>query len=109
MEKVMFTCLDLSRFLVCYSEDLSDNKSEEKPSVSICRLTGLILALRSRLKCTGKANVRLVAAPGQFPAAHTTSMLTSKRVVWPGVRASTSLVIIKLPMERKSMIKTLHF
>ena len=44
----MFARLDFPRFLVCCSGDLSDNESEEKPSVaicggSICILTGLIL------------------------------------------------------------------
>ena len=42
----MFARLDLSTFLVCCSGDLSENESEEKPSVaicggSICILTGL--------------------------------------------------------------------
>ena len=42
----MFARLDFSTFLVCCSGDLSDNESEEKPSVaicggSICILTGL--------------------------------------------------------------------
>ena len=45
---MMFARLDFSRFLVCCSGDLSDNESEEKPSVaicggSICILTGLTL------------------------------------------------------------------
>ena len=46
---MMFACLDFSTFLICYSGDLSGNKSEEKASVAICdgssiiwhRLTGL--------------------------------------------------------------------
>ena len=43
----MFARLHFPRFLVCCSGDLSDNESEEKPSVaicggSICILTGLI-------------------------------------------------------------------
>ena len=43
----MFARLDFSTFLVCCSGDLSDNESEEKPSVaicggSICILTGLL-------------------------------------------------------------------
>ena len=43
---MMFARLDFPRFLVCCSRDLSDNESEEKPSVaicggSICILTGL--------------------------------------------------------------------
>ena len=42
----MFARQDFSTFLVCCSGDLSDNESEEKPSVaiyggSICILTGL--------------------------------------------------------------------
>ena len=42
----MFARLDFPRFLVCCSGDLSDDESEEKPSVaicggSICILTGL--------------------------------------------------------------------
>ena len=42
----MFARLDFPRFLVCCSRDLSDDESEEKPSVaicggSICILTGL--------------------------------------------------------------------
>ena len=42
----MFAYLDFSTFLVCCSGDLSDNESQEKPSVaicggSICILTGL--------------------------------------------------------------------
>ena len=46
-EKMMFASLDFSRFLICFSGDLSDNESEENPSVaicggSICILTGLI-------------------------------------------------------------------
>ena len=32
----MFDCLDISRFLICYSGDLSGNISEEKASVAIC-------------------------------------------------------------------------
>ena len=44
----MFARLDFPRFLVCCSGDLSDDESEEKPSVaicggSICILTGLPL------------------------------------------------------------------
>ena len=44
--KTMFARLDFSTFLVCCSGDLSDNESEEKPSVAICGgsigiLTGL--------------------------------------------------------------------
>ena len=31
-----FACLDFSRLLVCYSRDLSDHKTIEKPSVAIC-------------------------------------------------------------------------
>ena len=43
---MMFARLDFPRFLVCCSGDLSDNESEENPSVamcggSICILTGL--------------------------------------------------------------------
>ena len=43
----MFARLDFPRFLVCCSGDLSDDESEEKPSVaicggSICILTGLL-------------------------------------------------------------------
>ena len=49
----MFARLDFSTFLVCCSGDLSDNESEEKPSVaicggSICILTGLRTALTKR-------------------------------------------------------------
>ena len=45
---MMFARLDFPRFLVCCSGDLSDNESEEKPSVaicggSICMLTGLLV------------------------------------------------------------------
>ena len=32
----MFASLDFSTFLICFSEDLSGNKSEEKASVAIC-------------------------------------------------------------------------
>ena len=44
----MFARLDFPRFLVCSSGDLSDDESEEKPSVAICGgsigiLTGLLL------------------------------------------------------------------
>ena len=44
---MMFARLEFSTFLVCCSGDLSDNESEEKPSVaicggSICILTGLL-------------------------------------------------------------------
>ena len=46
----MFARLDFPRFLVCCSGDLSDDESEEKPSVaicggSICTLTGLVTLL----------------------------------------------------------------
>ena len=49
-EKMMFARLDFPRFLVCCSGDLSDNESDEKPSVaicggSICILTGLYRGL----------------------------------------------------------------
>ena len=45
-EKMMFARLDFYTFLICCSGDLSDNESDEKPSVaicggSICILTGL--------------------------------------------------------------------
>ena len=45
-KKMMFARLDFSTFLICCSGDLSDNESDEKPSVaicggSICILTGL--------------------------------------------------------------------
>ena len=33
---MMFARLDFSTFLICYSGDLSGNKSEEKASVAIC-------------------------------------------------------------------------
>ena len=44
----MFARLDFRRFLVCCSGDISDDESEEKPSVaicggSICILTGLFI------------------------------------------------------------------
>ena len=47
---MMFARLDFPRFLVCCSGDLSDNDSEEKPSVaicggSICILTGLTMKM----------------------------------------------------------------
>ena len=35
-EKMMFARLDFSTFSICYSGDLSGNKSEEKASVAIC-------------------------------------------------------------------------
>ena len=35
-KKTNFARLDLYRLLVCYSRDLSDNKTIEKPSVAIC-------------------------------------------------------------------------
>ena len=35
-EKMMFARLDFSTFLICFSRDLSGNKSEEKASVAIC-------------------------------------------------------------------------
>ena len=35
-KKIMFARLDLSTFLICYSGDLSGNKSKEKASVAIC-------------------------------------------------------------------------
>ena len=35
-EKKMFVRLDFSTFLICFSGDLSGNKSEEKASVAIC-------------------------------------------------------------------------
>ena len=49
-KKMMFARLDISTFLICYSGDLSDNESDEKPSVaicggSICILTGLYVNL----------------------------------------------------------------
>ena len=34
--KMMFARLDFSIFLICYSGDLSGNKSEERASVAIC-------------------------------------------------------------------------
>ena len=45
-KKMVFARLDFSTFLICRSGDLSDNESDEKPSVafcggSICILTGL--------------------------------------------------------------------
>ena len=49
-KKIMFARLDFSTFLICCSGDLSDNESDEKPSVaicggSICILTGLLYAI----------------------------------------------------------------
>ena len=35
-KKMMFARLDFSTFLICCFEDISDNESEEKPSVAIC-------------------------------------------------------------------------
>ena len=35
-KKMMFARLDFSTFVICYSGDLSGNKSEEKASVAIC-------------------------------------------------------------------------
>ena len=35
-EKIMFAHLDFRRFLVCCSADISDDESEEKPSVAFC-------------------------------------------------------------------------
>ena len=55
-EKMMFARLDFPRFLVCGSGDLSDDESEEKPSVaicggSICILTGLSVIPASGRDC----------------------------------------------------------
>ncbi len=33
---MMFARLNVSKFLICCSGDLSDNESEEKPSVATC-------------------------------------------------------------------------
>ena len=49
-KKMMFARLDFSTFLICCSGDLSDNESDEKPSVaicggSICILTGLLVGV----------------------------------------------------------------
>ena len=33
---MMFARLDVSTFFICYSVDLSGNKSEEKASVAMC-------------------------------------------------------------------------
>ena len=35
-KKMMLARLDFSTFLICCSGDLSDNESDEKPSVAIC-------------------------------------------------------------------------
>ena len=61
-EKMMFARLDFPRFLVCCSGDLSDNESEEKPSVaicggSICTLTGLMISSRDVYKIVGDAKL----------------------------------------------------
>ena len=44
-QTIMLARLDFSTFLICWSEDLSDNESDEKPVAicggSICILTGL--------------------------------------------------------------------
>ena len=50
-QKTNFTRLDFSRILVCYSRDLSDHKTIEKPSVAICGesfsiLTGLLVLIQ---------------------------------------------------------------
>ena len=52
---MMFARLDFPRFLVCCSGDLSDDESEEKPSVAICGgsisiLTGLLVDSNVMLK-----------------------------------------------------------
>ena len=54
----MFARLNFSTFLVCCSEDLSDNESEEKPSVaicggSICILTGLYRSWHRKISKLG--------------------------------------------------------
>ena len=53
-KKIMLARLYFSTFLICCSGDLSDNESDEKPSVaicggSICILTGLMLKLNTCL------------------------------------------------------------
>ena len=37
----MFSLLDFTRFLICCSGDLSDNESEEKPSIALVAITPL--------------------------------------------------------------------
>ena len=54
-KKRMFARLDFSTFLICCSGDLSDNESDEKPSVaicggSICILTGLRIQRMSMIR-----------------------------------------------------------
>ena len=49
---MMFARLDFPRFLVCCSGDLSDNESEEKPSVAICGGSICILTGLSLLECS---------------------------------------------------------
>ena len=44
-----FACLDFSRLLVCYSRDLSDHKTIEKPFVAICGGFSYIMPL---IDCT---------------------------------------------------------
>ena len=43
-EKMMFARLDFSTFLICFSGDLSGDKSEEKASGAICGGLSHILA-----------------------------------------------------------------
>ena len=63
-KKMMFARLDVSTFLICCSGDLSDNESDEKPSVaicggSICILTGLFVKPDVREPCVcGAKKVR---------------------------------------------------
>ena len=52
---MMFARLDFSTFLRCCSGDLSDNESDEKPSVAICGgstciLTGLYEVSERKVK-----------------------------------------------------------
>ena len=74
-KKMMFARLDFSTFLVCCSGDLSDNESDEKPSVaicggSICILTGL------------KAQPVLVASWGQSTRSVQSQVAPSRGLAW---------------------------
>ena len=68
----MFARLDFPRFLVCCSGDLSDNESEEKPSVAICGWSICILTGLSRemqyLNIKGKGSFYIAQYPVRWTA-----------------------------------------
>ena len=77
----MFARLDFPRFLVCCSGDLSDDESEEKPSVAICG--GSICILTGLLACWHNwKSLLIIFTDKPFPSPNRREVTSQPTIAW---------------------------